>query len=555
MRKQVVLIISLLLSTVISYAQPSPVKKVGKSVFTLTTYDKEGNVKSSSTHGAFISADGEAIGLWSPFVGASRATITTIDGNVMEVSTIMGANELYDVCKFKVEGKTTPATIAAKHANTGDKVWLVDNSDKKTTATEHSVEKVETFLDKYSFYLLSTNSVPETSGQPFVNNNGQIVGLLQTSNSGGGIHAIDAQYAADMKTTGLSISSSMLKQTDIRLSLPDEKDQALIMLMMSSEASDSLKRAQYIDDFIAKFPTSVDGYSMRALNYVNANNFDKANQDMTTAVSKAEDKAEAHAEYSRVIYQKMLYSPDTTYTKWSLDKALEEIRTAQSISPKPSYRQREAQIMFTKGEYQSAYDMFMALTKDNLRNEELLYDAAQCKTQLGALDAEIFALLDSAVNVCPKPLTNMSAPFVLARGNQYSKMGEYRKALVDYNTYDTLMLGRGSAEFYYAKFKCEVQVKQYVQALNDIAHAAYLTPRDPFYLAEMSSLQLRLNQLDDAIKTSEICLRIDPNCADAYIIKGVALIHQNKKDEALQSFEKAKEIGDTRGQKLIDKYK
>lgn len=555
MKKHIISLVILILSAAASMAQPSTVKKVGKSTFALTTYDKDGTVKSSNTFGVFISTDGEAIGLWSPFIGANRATVTTMDGSVMEVTMIMGANELYDVCKFKVNGKTAPSTIAGSPAVTGEKLWLVGVSNKKAVTKECPVAKVETFMDKYSFYLLSSDNVPDTSGQPVANDKGQIVGLMQTPNNEGGIHAIDAKYAADMKTTGLSVSSAMFQQTGIRLALPDEKEQALIMLMISAEAKDSLQQALYINDFIEKFPTSIDGYSMRAINNVNAGNFEKADQDMRLALNKVDDKAEAHAEYSRVIYQKMIFSPDTAYTKWSFDTALDEIKAAQSISQKPTYRHHEAQIEYAKGNYAKACEMFTELTKADLRHEELFLETAQCKTQLGAPDSEIISLLDSAVAACPQPLTNISAPYVLARGNEYTRIGEYRKALADFNVYDTLMLGRGSSDFYYAKFKCEVQVKQYQQALNDIAHAAYLQPKEPLYLAEMASLQLRLNLLDDAIKTAELCIRVDSGCADAYIIKGVASVHKDQKAEGLQAFEKAKELGDERAQPLIDKYK
>ena len=197
----------------------------------------------------------------------------------------------------------------------------------------------------------------------------------------------------------------------------------------------------------------------------------------------------------------------------------------------------------------------MNLTKSELKREELFLEAAQCKMQLNAPDTEVLALLDSAVSVCPKPLTSISAPYVLARGQVYDKMAEYRKALADYNVYDTLMLGNANEQFYYLRFKCEVNLKQYKQALNDIAHAAYLNPREPLYLAEMGSLQLRLNQLDDAIKSSDLCISVAPNFPDAYLIKGLALIHKNEKESGLEVLQKAKELGDNRAQELIDKYK
>lgn len=65
----------------------------------------------------------------------------------------------------------------------------------------------------------------------------------------------------------------------------------------------------------------------------------------------------------------------------------------------------------------------------------------------------------------------VSAPYVLARGAQYEADGEYRKAFFDYMRYDSLMNNNASADFYYTKYKCEMKIRQYQPALNDIAHA------------------------------------------------------------------------------------
>ena len=94
----------------ISEAQPS-VKKLGKSIFTLTTFDKDGIIKSSDTYGVFVGSDGEAISLWTPFIHADSAIVMNSNGEIMEVVSIIGANELYNVCKFKVKGKTSSIEI------------------------------------------------------------------------------------------------------------------------------------------------------------------------------------------------------------------------------------------------------------------------------------------------------------------------------------------------------------------------------------------------------------------------------------------------------------
>lgn len=554
MKRLYSIIAILTLSISLSNAQPS-VKKYGKSVFTLTTFDKDGNIKSSDIYGVFVGSEGEAISLWTPFIDTDSAIVKTSNGDIMEVESIIGANELYNVCKFKVKGKTSSVEIARKPSTQGENMWVLFNKNNKLGASKCEIDKTEAFMDKYTYYIISMEDAPEFSGCPVIDKDGKLTGLFQRSGSSAGINVVDANFTDSIETKGLFISNSMYRQTGLKLNMPADKQEALIMLVMAKEQCDSSKYVKYVDDFISSFPTEVNGYSTRAMNLVSAGHFEEADKTMKTAIEKTADKAAAHAEYSSVIYQKLIYSPDTTYKEWTLDKALGEIRKAYEMSPQSVYRHREAQIIYTKGDYQKAYDMFIGLTKEELKREELFLEAAQCKIQLNAPDTEVVALLDSAVSVCPKPLTSISSPYILARGQIYDKMGEYRKALADYNVYDTLMLGNADAPFYYTRFKCELNIKQYKQALNDIAHAAYLNPNEPVYLAEMSSLQLRLNQLDDAIKSADLCIRIAPEFPDAYLIKGLALIHKKDKSNGLQMLEKARGLGDSRAQELIDKYK
>lgn len=554
MKRLYSIIAILTLSISLSNAQPS-VKKYGKSVFTLTTFDKDGNIKSSDIYGVFVGSEGEAISLWTPFIDTDSAIVKTSNGDIMEVESIIGANELYNVCKFKVKGKTSSIEIARKPSTQGENMWVLFNKNNKLGASKCEIDKTEAFMDKYTYYIISMEDAPEFSGCPVIDKDGKLTGLFQRSGSSAVLNVVDANFTDSIETKGLFISNSMYRQTGIKLYMPADKQEALIMLVMAKEQCDSSKYVKYVDDFISSFPTEVNGYSTRAMNLVSAGHFEEADKTMKAAIEKTADKAAAHAEYSSVIYQKLIYSPDTTYKEWTLDKALGKIRKAYEMSPQPVYRHREAQIIYTKGDYQKAYDMFIGLTKEELKREELFLEAAQCKIQLNAPDTEVVVLLDSAVSACPKPLTSISSPYILARGQIYDKMGEYRKALADYNVYDTLMLGNADAPFYYTRFKCELNIKQYKQALNDIAHAAYLNPNEPVYLAEMSSLQLRLNQLDDAIKSADLCIRIAPEFPDAYLIKGLALIHKKDKSNGLQMLEKARGLGDSRAQELIDKYK
>lgn len=537
-----------------AYAQSSSVKAIAKSVFTLTTFTKDGTLLQSS-RGFFVGNNGEAVSAWKPFVGADSAVVIDANGNAMNVDAIVGANELYDVCKFKVDGKSTKPKLSSNPLKEGDKVWLVGYAVKSPELVQMAIQKVEKFMDKYSYYILEATAPENAPGCPFVNEKGEIIGLLQPSSSSTDLHAIDVNFMNSMTiTSGLSVADPVLRQTNIRTQMPSEEKEALVTLVMSGEQNNK-NYPKYVNDFKRLFPKSIDGYAAQARIYVANHQLPLAAQEMETAIKTVQEKDVAHSEYSKLIYQQQLLQPDSTFTAWSLDKALDEATKANEIKQDPAYQHQRAQIIYTKGDYQKAYDMFMGLTKTSLRSSDLFYEAAQSKKQLKASPADILSLLDSAVVSAPRPLTNISAPYILARGVAYNEAGEYKKALEDYNVYDTLMVGRANSQFYYTRYKCHMQLKHYQQALNDIAHAAVLDRQEPTYLAEMASLQFKVNLLEDAIQTADLCISVAPSYPDAYLIKGLALIQNKQKKEGLDALNKAKALGDTRAQGFIDKYK
>ena len=536
------------------HGQSKQVKKAAASIFRLTTFKTDGTLL-ASTNGVFINDNGEAISAFYPFVGADSAVVIDTNGNALSVDVIIGANELYDVCKFKVNGKTTPIKIASTPSMNGEKVWMLGYSIKNQDAKQVPIQKTELFMDKYTYYIFSSETPENMEGCPFVNAKGELIGILQHANHSEGTHAVDAHFMKDMQiNNGLSLADPVLRQTTIRTQLPAKEEDALVTLMMASEQNKK-NYLKYIQDFKRSFPHAVDGYAAQARQYANKKEFAKAASEMETAIQNVHKKDAAHAEYAKIIFHQQLFQPDSTYLAWSLDKALAEAQKAYEINPLPAYQHQQAQIIYSKGNYQKAYDMFLALTKTNLRSGELFYEAAQAKAQLKANQAEILSLLDSAVAACPQPLTPIAAPFVLARGAAYDQAGDYKKAIMDYNRYDTLMLGRANHEFYYTRFNCNVKLRRYQQALNDIAHAAVLNRQEPTYLAEMASLQLKVNYIDDALKTAELCIGIAPNYPDIYLIKGLALIQKKQKKLGIEAFEKAKQLGDKRAQDYIDKYK
>ena len=239
----------------------------------------------------------------------------------------------------------------------------------------------------------------------------------------------------------------------------------------------------------------------------------------------------------------------------NLDKALDEVRQAYAASPQPIYQEQEAKIRYAKGEYQQAYDTFISLTKTPLRNGELFYEAMQARRQLGGNDDELLSLLDSAVAVCDTPYTSIAAPYFLARGLQYDKMKQYRKAMSDLYIYEALQQGRVGAEFYHIRAKSEARGRIYQPALNDYARAIALDPKNALYWAELASLALRVGEKENAIKAAQRCLELEPGYPDAYLILGIAQAESGNKPEGIRNIEKAKQLGNTQADSFLQKYK
>lgn len=549
------IIATIIISCLHCFAQSDAVKEAAKSVFKLTTYNADGTVLSES-NGVFTSQDGTAISSLKPFIGAAKAIITDTKGKQAEVTRMLGANELYDMAKFKVDReKTTPITFSTVPSKNGDAVWLITYDDKGTAQPiGATVKSVETFMDKYSYYIIMAQAPDKSEASPFVNDNGQIIGLMKRSNSSLDIHAVDANFAMSLATTGLSLNDPVLRQIGIAPALPNDKDQALLTLIMAEQGNDSTKLTAIVNDFLAKYPDLTDGYTAKARMQVNKNDFKGANETMEEAIKRASSKDMAHAEYGRLIYNNLVNNANQNIPEWTLDKAEEETDKAFAINPLPTYKHQKAQITFAKGKYQEAYDVFTELLNSQMRNPELFYEASQCKVMLKAPESEIIALLDSAINNTDSLRMNEAAPYFLARAEAYNALDSFRQAVFDYTRYEILVGHPLEAQFYYIRSKTETKAKLYKQALGDMAAAIIRAPQEPTYYAEMASLQLRVNLHDDAIKTAQRCIELAPEYSDGYLILGLAQISKGDKNTGMANLDKAKQLGNPQAQPLIDKY-
>lgn len=536
-------------------AQPGWVSKASKSVFTLKTFGADGSLL-GSTNGFFVSEQGDAVSSFTPFTGAVRAVVIDASGKEMPVDYMLGANEMYDVAKFRVSGKKIqPLTIASANATTGQEVWMLPYSVKKPEPLSGQLDKAETFQESYAYYTVKMQMPENTVGCPLFNANGEVIGLMQQPARQGDAlsYAISARFASEMKIGGLSLNDAALRKTKIKLGLPDKQDEAALMMFVAGSTMDSISYLAIINDFIAKFPNAEDGYINRAQLAFNGNNFEAAAHDMEQAIKMSDPKDNAHYSYSRMIYQKELYKNNIPFSAWSLDKAAEEAIAAYDANPMPAYRHLLGQIYFTQKKYDEALSIYQELQNTEMKGAEIYYELARCYEMKGDT-AAMLAQLDSAVNTFSKPYLKEAAPFIWARAMARMNTGKHRLAVQDMNEYEKLIATGLNANFYYIREQSEVSCRQYQQALNDITKATQLAPEDPVYYAEKSSLETRVGMYDEAIISARECIRLAPNDSEGYLLLGVALCQKGNKKDGLPQLQKAKELGNEQADALIAKY-
>ena len=537
-------------------AQPDKwVKKASKAVFTLKTFNADGSLIGSG-NGFFITADGVAVSSYTPFRGAAKAVVIDAMGKEYEVKSIIGANDVYDIAKFRVDATKCQTLHTAPAAVENTSLWLLPyNAKNAYSCTAAKVKSVQKVQNDYDYYTLEATAPENTVGCPYLNANGEVVGIQQQSSSDDNTtqYAVGAAFATGLKMTGLSLNDPALKATSIKKDLPDELDQAILTLYLASTLGDAQSFVGLVDDFIAKFPQAPDGYSYKAQIMAAQDNYPEADKYMKLAIDNATDKAEARYNYAKMMYQNLIYFYDSASHAWSYEQALEQAEQAVALDPQLPYLTQKAQLLFACKRYADSYAAFQDVIGKGGRTAECFYGAARCKEQLNDTTA-CLALLDSAVATFSKPYLKEAAPYIYARAQALAESGKYRLAVNDYNEYENLMISQVNSEFYYIRSQVEVKARLFQQALNDLDKAIDKSPDILLYRSEKASLQIRVHLLDQAIETASECIRLFPDSSDGYLFLGLAQCLNNNKVQGVGNLLKAKDLGDAQADVLIEKY-
>ena len=81
-----------------------------------------------------------------------------------------------------------------------------------------------------------------------------------------------------------------------------------------------------------------------------------------------------------------------------------------------------------------------------------------------------------------------------------------------------------------------------------------MEPENAMYWTEKGSVHIRFNQLDEAVAALNKAITLNNQDGATYRLLGYCQVKQKKNKEACANFAKAKELGDTVVDKLIEKY-
>ena len=564
MKHKFLLLLLLSVVTLHSWGQaPKWLDKTRSAVFSLIAYDADGKMLHSG-NGFFIGEDGTAIADYSVFEGAQRAVVVDAQGKQMEVEMILGANEMYDVTKFLVNTggkKVTALSVAQVAPANNTTVFLLPYSTQKGgDYAIGNVQRADRVEGSYNYYTLALALKDKMVSCPLVNNDGQVFALAQKSSGADSTtvcYGMDVKFANNLQVSSLSFNDNSLTKIGIKKALPDTEEDALGLLYMVSMRLSLPDYLQLLNDFLEKFPNSADGYLRRANVQLAIDQSDdsmrKVEADLDNALKSSSSKAEVYYNKANIIYSYLGTNPQSPYKNWNVDSAVSEVNKAIQESPLPMYYQLKGDMLFSKADYAGAYEAYDAVNHSSLVSAASLYSAAKTKELMQDSEAAL-ALMDSCIAKFAPPYTTEAAPYLLERGRMRDEAGQSRQALLDYDEYYRAVSTQVNDVFYYLRGQVAFRARVYQRALDDFAEAIEMNPQELTYRAELAVVNMRVGRNEEALNVLAEAEKIDPSYSEIYRLKGLTLVQMKRNSEACENFNKAKELGNTEAQALIDKY-
>ena len=540
---------------------PAWVERAKRAVFTIETYDSNGNVRQGN--GFFIQGSGEAVSDYTLFNGAVKAVVTDADGRKLQVNNIIGADEIYDVIRFKVAVPRNVSflSVASVPPAKGAEVFLIS---AKEPAQKGGIEEITKIKDSYDYYKVN---IPSTSMQislPLLTSDGEVFALSQADASGRNkTYGVSVQYIQGLRFTSIDLLSKKYASIGIRSGWSDKLEEAQVSLILYASQQDAPAYLETLNDFIETFPNVPDGYLSRASHYLRHRKTLASSQaEQNQILAKATDDLNRYLKinpseddglynHAKLIYEVLLDDNTLDSKDWNIRIASEKLQRAIAKNDIPVYRQLEGDIAFFQGDFEKAYESYMTVNQSPYSTSLSFFMASNALQRMeGGNMIEVIALMDSAV-AKSLAVPSEAAAYLQESIDLKMQFGMFDAAIKDYNRLYIALSGNVSDVFYYYRGQANFRAGDLNGALNDIETAIALDPQNAVYYAEEASIYLRMQDPAKAIESVHKSLALDPEFAASHRLLGVCLLRQEKKDEACRSFQKAKELGDPIVDRLI----
>ena len=566
MRTRFTLILCLLMSfpSLLLAQNPKWAEKAREAVLTIMCYDDSGSLLRSG-NAFLVNEDGTALSDYNLFKGAASATAVTALGEQVSVTEIIGANDLYDFIKFRVDvskiKKPVALELSATPLRVGEKVYLLPYStQKKFTLQTGSVQEVSKAGASYSYYTLGMEIPEKMTSCPLLTEDGKVSALAQPTTTAGSrtAYGVDARFADALSTSALGFTDETLQTIGIDQALPDNEEQALAMVYMASTTAPRASYERILERFLQRYPSSVEGLMRRATSQieksVEAESMKEVEADLNRAESLEPENNNLLYLRASLIYSYLLtVAQKDAYEGWNLERALEYIDRALAVSPAGSSYKLKGDILYAMGSYDKALEAFNAANATSEKNALTFYSAARCKEQLEDYDGAL-ALMDSCMSTFTYPFTQEGAAYLYEHARICGLQGNYRQAFNDYVLYENLASVAKEASFYYDRSVAALQIRNYQTALQDLERAMEMEPDDLDFKAQYAVVNMRVGRNQQAVDVLTQAIASAPDRADLYRLRGLAMTQMKDKKGARENFQKAIDLGDDQAPALLEKY-
>ncbi len=535
------------MSAIFAFADkfPKTVDKARSSVASVITYRQ--GVMLHNGVAVFADENGDLLSSRSLFVGADSAVVIDCKGTVYPVVCIVGENEVLDCIKVRVNAykKIKPLVSSSSPVTAGETLYLLGYGvDKGGFVEEAVVERVDSVYS-CAYYTLKKPMEPRFFSLPVVNAKGELVAMMQEAATGDTInsYAIGTSVSAILNASAATFGRGYYPSMGIRTALPASKEDAQFCLYMQTLVGDSISYKNVIDDFIAAYPDSYEGYASRAeYEAMVLRDLNAAEQSWDKALKLTNNAAEVYFGKAKSLNTILLAGDSVSHPMLSFANVLAEFDKAIAIDNQPLYINAKADMLSAHGRFNDAAECYELLAATNMRSPEIFANASMCYKEVKNYEKSV-AMLDSAVNCFPADAEKSAAPYILTRALIYATAGKYRNAVFDYNKYEELMGGVLRAEFYYLREQAELSAKMYQQALNDIDTAIDLDPKNIAYYIEKGLLCYRVKLSDEGIRVLNEANALAPDMPDVHYLLGRLYMLKGENEVARLSLEKALQLG------------